>query len=132
MAKKFNLDIVPNYTNVIEALQSPKILDIASNPDLSTLITDFTPKLLDVAKASKDLLKNVKDDYKKSIRERNENGNIVLEPLTEEESKFDENGDGNLDDEEKAELRKSKIINTFTSSLDNQYLKPKYNITFNK
>jgi hypothetical protein len=130
MAKKFNLDIVPNYTNVIEALQSPKILDIASNPDLSTLITDFTPKLLDVAKASKDLLKNVKDDYKKSIRERNENGNIVLEPLTEEESKFDENGDGNLDDEEKAELRKSKIINTFTSSLDNQYLKPKYNITF--
>ena len=59
MAEKFNLDIVPNYINVIEALQSPKILDIASNPDLSTLITDFTPKLLDVAKASKDLLKNV-------------------------------------------------------------------------
>ena len=157
MAEKFNLDIVPNYINVIEALQSPKILDIASNPDLSTLITDFTPKLLDVAKASKDLLKNVKDDYEKTIRERNENikpifrptvlqigplteeesnrernKNIkpILEPLTEEESKFDENGDGYLDDEEKAELRKSKIINTFTSSLDNQYFKPKYNITF--
>ena len=130
MAEKFNLDIVPNYINVIEALQSPKILDIASNPDLSTLITDFTPKLLDIAKASKDLLKNVKDDYEKSIRERNENIKPVLEPLTEEESKFDENGDGILDDEEKAELKKSKIIDTFTSSLDNQYFKPKYNITF--
>ena len=144
MAEKFNLDIVPNYINVIEALQSPKILDIASNPDLSTLITDFTPKLLDVAKASKDLLKNVKDDYEKSIRESyietelDENFNTtevrkfkpILEPLTEEESKFDENGDGILNDEEKAELRKSKIINTFISSLDNQYFKPKYNITF--
>ena len=130
MAEKFNLDIVPNYTNVIEALQSPKILDIASNPDLSTLITDFTPKLLDVAKASKKLFKDVKDDYEKTIRERNENIKPVLELLTEEESKFDENGDGILDDEEKAELRKSKIINTFTSSLDNQYFKPKYNITF--
>ena len=130
MAEKFNLDIVLNYTNVIEALQSPKILDIASNPDLSTLITDFTPKLLDVAKASKDLLKNIKDDYDKTIRERNENIKPVLEPLTEEESKFDENGDSILNDEEKAELRKSKIINTFISSLDNQYFKPKYNITF--
>ena len=124
MAEKFNLDIVPNYINVIEALQSPKILDIASNPDLSTLITDFTPKLLDVAKTSKDLLKNVKDDYEKSIRESyietelDENSKPtevrkskpILEPLTEEESKFDENGDGILNDEEKAELRKLKRL----------------------
>ena len=62
MAEQFNLNIIPNYTNVIEALQSPKILDITSNPELSTLINNFTPQLTDVARASKDFLKNIKDD----------------------------------------------------------------------
>ena len=135
----------------------PNFLDISSNPSLANLISDFLPKFIALAQESRVIIKDISDDYKKTIQKRDED--LVAYPgsepvgsdpipslflgvdgtpinpliLAPEGAKYDINGDGFLNEEEKKELeydiKKEKLVNLLTSSLDANLFIPKYNLT---
>jgi hypothetical protein len=131
----------------------PNFLDISSNPSLANLISDFLPKFISLAKESRVIIKDISDDYKKTIQKRDED--LVAYPGSEDSysplfvgadgtpinpqiiapsgSRYDIDGDGTLNEEEKKELeydiKKEKLVNLLTSSLDTNLFIPKYNLT---
>ena len=131
----------------------PNFLDISSNPSLANLISDFLPKFISLAKESRVIIKDISDDYKKTIQKRDED--LVAYPGSEDSysplsvgvdgtpinpqiiapsgSRYDIDGDGTLNKEEKKELeydiKKEKLVNLLTSSLDTNLFIPKYNLT---
>jgi hypothetical protein len=131
----------------------PNFLDISSNPALANVISDFLPKFISLAKESRVIIKDISDDYKKTIQKRDED--LVAYPGSEDSysplfvgvdgtpinpqiiapsgSRYDVNGDGFLSEEEKKELeydiKKEKLVNLLTSSLDATLFIPKYNLT---
>jgi len=131
----------------------PNFLDISSNPSLANLISDFLPKFISLAKESRVIIKDISDDYKKTIQKRDED--LVAYPGSEDSysplfvgvdgtpinpqiiapsgSRYDVDGDGTLNEEEKKELeydiKKEKLVNLLTSSLDTNLFIPKYNLT---
>ena len=131
----------------------PNFLDISSNPSLANLISDFLPKFIALAQESRVIIKDISDDYKKTIQKRDED--LVAYPGSEDSysplfvgvdgtpinpqilapsgSRYDVDGDGFLSEEEKKELeydiKKEKLVNLLTSSLDANLFIPKYNLT---
>jgi hypothetical protein len=116
----YNLKQIPNgdlpdYSNLINAFQSDSSLfDISKQLELRNLVLNVTPRLIS-------LTQNIVEDFRQVSQSRNL-------PLSVEESEFDLNKDGVLDNEEKQEYEKSQLINTFTSSLDAIYFS-KYGFT---
>jgi len=135
----------------------PNFLNLATNPSLANIIAEFTPKFIALAKSSKTVIKNISDDYKKTIQKRDED--LVAYPgsepvggdpvpslflgvdgtpknpliLAPEGAKYDIDGDGTLNEEEKKELEYDEklkgLFNLLTSSLDSTYFVPKYKLT---
>ena len=131
----------------------PNFLNISSNPGLANVISDFLPKFISLAKESRVIIKDISDDYKKTIQKRDED--LVAYPGSEDSysplfvgvdgtpinpqilapsgSRYDVDGDGFLSEEEKKELeydiKKEKLVNLLTSSLDANLFIPKYNLT---
>jgi hypothetical protein len=108
------------YANVISALKTEiSILDLSQAPDLSNLIMEVTPKLLNIGQS----IGNIFQDYSQSVT--NQSSTV---PLSEEDKLYDLNNDGFLDEEESKQKQKQTTINNFTSSLDNIYFS-KFNFT---
>ena len=135
----------------------PNFLDLSSNLKLAQIIAEFTPKFIAIAQESKAIIKNISDDYKKTIQKRDED--LVAYPGSEpvgsdpipslflgvdgtpinpliiapEGARYDVDGDGFLNEEEKKELeydiKVEKLVNLLTSSLDVTLFIPKYNLT---